>query len=240
MRKLILLTGLAAILSLTMCNSHKNSERSKARIKRMTNNVKNETTDYFYSSDGKIQYSLQANGDKTTYEYLGNKILIQVKDTTGKLFSSSTLFLNSAGLVDSGINEMAHHTEKHYYLYNNAGYAIQEKLYLDSKVLNNYQSIIKNGNVISRITNEDQDPIYHVKHAIDIEYYDDKPNTVDNENKGMFFYGTSSANLVKRMNFAAQITLDYNYQFDDQGRVILETVHSSPELGNQSLSFTYY
>ena len=226
-------------LTLTSCNSHKTSANRASRIKRETNYLKHESTDYYYSPDGKVVSIEKSNGRKINYQYLDNKILVQNdgSDSSGRPLGSTTLYLNSAGFADSSIYSACSY--RNYYIYNLDGFVIQVQNYIDSNLTFTQYSTIKDGDIISEtITN----PYFHFHSTDNYAYYKDKENTIGNENTGMRFVGASSHNLVKReiKNGQEFDGFSYAYQFDKEERVILKTVRYANGSIKDSIAYTYY
>ena len=180
------------------------------------------TVSYKYDGKGRI---ISYNSDaveasnyfkNVTFTYSESKIVEQVT-----LGDKSTLTieskLNGKGLAISSVwkngnGEIQNSSEAEY---NDDGYLIHKK---DVDKKGNYECsysyTIENGNVVKKVRASNNG----YGETETYTYYTDKPNTIGNEDGGLFYYGKQSKNLLKSKTNGGH-TDTYTYEFDSKNRV---------------------
>jgi hypothetical protein len=142
-----------------------------------------------------------------------------------------TYILNSSGYPSKKYiqSSTGDYTDSISMTYDSDGYILSSST-ISFGYTSKYTFTWSNGNLISK---QDSTGLNFERYT----YYTDKINTVGNENKGMFFLGMKSKNLVKNYSGSIGGSIDHSYEFDTRNRVKKETAIGA----NTNIStYTYY
>ncbi|MDB5282707.1 MAG: hypothetical protein JWO06_1782 [Bacteroidota bacterium] len=227
-----------AVAMMVSCN-HNSAE--KARIKKMISN-RGMSTEYFYLADGNANYTVSANGVKTTYVYGTNSVTEKMVDSIRGGSFSSTMHLNAKGLVDSSTASDESGSYLKTYTHDDNGYTIDSKDYASGNLINGSNSVVKDGNEsVLTVTDSASKKLVTVY----FEYFTDKPNTLSYQNYGMKYLGAQSKNLMKKVveirptGDTMRVTT-LNYHFDDKDRVSSKLIYDQRGMLRDSTSYLYY
>ena len=225
MRKIILSTAILALVfvgckkdevkptdSSTASNSSTSISTvpkiSKEKVYFENSTMGNDTivTTYTYDSKGRL-VSSKSNSYTTTYNYVSANLITTTyfyeNDSVKQENISTSYILDSKGNASKMYSSIMKDTISIYYSpdgYNRG-----------SGSMLNFKLEVIDGNVVN-------------KNNIAYEYYLDKINTIGSENKGIYFYGKDSKNLVKSDKWVGtngmSSNTDYSYEFDSKNRVI--------------------
>ena len=202
------------------------------------------TSTYYYNQQQILYALVRSNGSKTNIQYTDNSVTGKTTDKSGRLISSWMCFLNDRGLVDSMIKrDSIQITSTKKYLYDDKGFAIEEREYKPGGSYAITRKTITNNDVASyTVMNVSAIPakisfnrITHKYDTVSItatdkeytvycEYFPDKEKTLSFGNYGSPEFGEGAKNIEKR---TVQIssegdTIDvslFKYLFDDKNRV---------------------
>lgn len=212
MKKLQLIILLVSIFSTLVGCKKDNTANPIVPFKKIAKIFHNNdpTQTFEYNSDGKLSKESYGTDDSKSYTYSGNNIFI-LRLYYGKT-SHDTLILNSQGFVSK--SKLFNDSQTMSYEYNDDGYCIKETFSLEGHEpkITNYTYV--NGNLVTDGTNS-------------YERYLDKANTIDNEHRGINFYGKSSKNLVKQSIYSYGSGSDiytYTYEYDQDNYVTKQTI----------------
>ena len=168
---------------------------------------------YFYDQQGRLDSVFTISGGVgrfgSTYTYSGNKVV-------RNLFGGTVTYqLNNEGYAESCITNIpGNRVDTTYYTYDVEGHLLTGSV---------HELTWQNGNMIT-------------KDGITYSYFNDKFNTIGNENSGCSFLGRSSTFLPiseSDSHLPANTTI-YSYVYDGLGRVIKKSY------GSQRETYTYY
>jgi hypothetical protein len=122
------------------------------------------------------------------------------------------------------------------YFYNSYGFNVTsyvsdpENTRDDDPELDNYLTV-KDGNMVW----DNEEDYYY--------YFEDRKNTLGNENTGVSFFGKDNANLIKAEEISDDlldvINYDYTYDFDSKGRATMQKWESDFGDDSQTIYITY-
>jgi len=175
------------------------------------------TTNYRYDTQGRVISTTSTSGENRVYNYSSNSY--EVKIFNGTVASGSeTYYLNNLPRVDSAVFAGKTDTTARKYIYNGQNWLVQEK---DYNIKNGQPILVKttiaeydaNGNV-SREYNTNNNQISYT--------YTD---LLFNLNAGLIYFGNNK-NFIKTSTYSGYLnsTFSYNYKFDNDDRLINETV----------------
>ncbi|HWB62099.1 MAG TPA: hypothetical protein VG603_01220 [Chitinophagales bacterium] len=252
------------IFSFTSC-VQKHQCKSHLRIKTVYNALEGYTSSYAYSNDGLLTTITTSKGGKTTIQYSDGAVHGRMVDKDGRLLSRWICFLNKRGLVDSLVkSDSVQVVSTKRFVYDDKGFAVQERNYLPHGEYTITHKVINDGNVASftvmhvgpYATRVNYNSKTHKNdtlsiNAVEVEYevyndyFPDKVKTTSYENYGSAEFGEGAKNVERKtVQLSSQgDTLDvsyFRYEFDKMGRVgLCVTRNQSGDLTDSSY-FTYY
>lgn len=238
------IAALIMIVIISGCKNNGNSGVSVGnsyKVKQSTN-MRGLTTQYFYTSDGKIAYTIAANGAKTTYTYNGKTINQQLVDSSRNLFIKSVVVLNEKGFADSTIASDESGTYIKTYVHDGNGFIIESKDFVSGTLSDVATTVVKDANEVSTSI---ADSSLKKMFTVYFDYIPEKVNSLRYENYGMQFLGTDSRGLMKKfvqmMPTGDTIRVStFNYHFDDKGRVTQKIMYDGNGMVKDSTSYIYY
>ncbi len=214
-----------------------NPGNSVAKIKTWTSGANVST--YNYDAQGRITSSINSNGSGYEYQYSNGTVLEKAFSAGHVLNKTYTLELNTDGNVIRRTDNNNPVLEE-LYIYN-ADKTLAK--HIGHYAGGNTQVIdyfYKNGNCDSlRFTGNNGNWSLTIQKT----YYTDKTNGISSENRGEFFWGKSSSNLLKSEVYkypdgTTNTPGSYTYEFDANGRVVKIT---GTQGNNIDIEFiTYY
>lgn len=231
---------LLAILSIAAVVTPK----KKDRIKQIKNLNTSGVAEYTYTADGKVLSIKNPTGSMSIFKYGDKVIYRQTDDPRTHTSPIDTYYLDSKGLAKE--LRMGAHTSTinggtQQFEYDKDGFQIGWKMLNNGEVVNVFKSNYKDSNEVSMSQSFPGDVRKGTGYA---SYYVGTLNTIGNENMGQGFLGISSKNLVKDKIYMWSTDRDtsrtnYNYHFDDKGRVSIKVTYYKGKMGD-STAYSYY
>jgi hypothetical protein len=173
---------------------------SKGRLIRFNRNV------VIQDNEAKsVIYTYSESSILLKHTYATNSIIIGVLSLNAKGLAVSNVYKKENGEIESSSDVD----------YDGNGFLIHKKdVEKKSNYECNYSYTIENGNVVKMVSASNSG----YSETETYTYYTDKPNTIGNENHGVFYCGKQSKNLLKSKTNRGH-TDTYTYEFDSKNRV---------------------
>jgi len=203
-----------------------------------------------YSTGGSYNYTYNSNGQRATfvykfgtiteigsYTYTASSITMLANEISGtnQYTIKATILLNNAGLAISEVDSTTGSSTSGntlYYIYDANGY--RTSTITQSSTQNfSYQ----NGNLSTTIYSGTTPNNYSYTYLMD------KPNTLGNQNVGIYYLGKDNANLKNSYTYTSgtsTTTYNYSYIFNSDGTVQKLTITMVPSTGTPSTSWIAY
>ncbi|MDB5283817.1 MAG: hypothetical protein JWO06_2892 [Bacteroidota bacterium] len=238
-----LLSTILLIFLVVVSSFQRHSTSSKiSKIKEVVNLKTGSTSTYGYDKSGRLVNMLSTLGNNTRYEYWGNRVIIKFNDSGSLKYAIDTLLLNGKGLAESRLGHFNGVVAVDNNVYDGKGFLVQNRFYLNQVYMGTTNwTIINDNKKMYAFTDEKRKQVSTIYY----ECYPDKANTIGNENMGMTFWGSSSKNLLKKSVSIGPkndtlLVLQYQYRFDNKGRVSQKVSYKQSGTLEDSLSYNYY
>lgn len=203
-----------------------------------------------FSTGASSSYTYNANDQRSTfvyksgtiteyasYTYTGSSMTMLANETSGTnsyVFKNIVQF-NSTGLAISEVDSTTGSSTSGNTLY----YSYDANGYRTSITAPSYTENItyQNGNMVTAIYSG------AISSSYTYTYYMDKPNTLGNQNFGIYFIGKDNANLRKSYTYTNgtnTTTYNYTYDFNADGTVQKQTITMTPSTGSPTTTWQTY
>jgi hypothetical protein len=201
------------------------------RIKKFTKGQS--TTSYQYTPEKRVASLYNSKGISISYEYFSAKIIKYFFDSTTGQRQIDTILIDRSGLAYKiGPNEMK---------YDSNGFLVNSKMVNNGRTVMTTEFLIEGGNQKSA---RYLDEYGKVMHTVYYKYYEDKPNTISNENMGIKYLGKSAAKLIKEIMLVKSGSdtsrTQIYYSFDDNNRVRCRVEKQESSTKTDSTLYSYY
>ncbi len=198
---------------------------------------------YTYNTDGTVS-TVTENTGKTTYTYntstSPHTVLVDNYNFSGIISSAYTYFLNSNNVADSDQGQYTSANQSDTFLYDNNNQLTVWKHYILNNLATTYTYTNTNKNVTQLVTVSGAVTTYD-----DYSYLPSNSNTIGVQDKGQYYLGISSNNLVAqdvKLNSQYDTTdiITYRYYYDSNSRVDTMASYHRNGVLIDSMAFTYY
>lgn len=218
------------------------AKTSETKVKKTISFLRTDTTELAFSPEGKILKRISFSGMmKQFFAYEPNRVLEEGEGPMNGERFTIIYFLNKNGIADSLVRYTNKDTTCLSFIYDAAGYKIEEYYGCNEKKLVK-KRIIENGNLVKEILYSDGKEMQHVHYG----HFADKPNRstiFGEETLGYTFKGKDSKNLLQHMvltspNNDTLFDNSFSYHFDEDNRVSLVAMYA--RTGELIDSVAYY
>ncbi|MFA9215348.1 MAG: hypothetical protein ACEQSR_16170 [Candidatus Methylacidiphilales bacterium] len=235
-KQIMLLLAATAATYFTSCKKDSDSTTPNTATPtcNITSTLENDTTyaAFIYNPNGTINQVInkEPSTDTSIYSviYEPNLITVSIDGTPLR-----TYFLNSKGNADSIVTDVqGFFTVITNNTYDNNGYIktqIESQTFLGSTTETTRNFTYTNGNLT---TMEESDGTTNTVYTYD--YFTDKTNNLSKVDLDYMFMGNSNKNLVKTEFTDGEITTNYSYNFDSNGKVTKKIATSTIGEVNQT------
>jgi hypothetical protein len=237
MKSKILFIFLVIILGIAACK--KSSVFTGAKIYQQVNLKNGVMSTYTYNTDGSINTIQLNTGEKTTFAYGTNTVLMSQINNQSQTVSATSYFLNGSHYADSAYGEYQTQNSTFSYQWDGNDMLLQQNTYALGVAAN-----------IDFYTNANKN-VEYVQHTTatttTYDYYGyllANGNTIGVQNMGENFLGVSTANLVLtdvQLNINRDTTdiISYRYRYNGANVDTMVSYHRSGAL-KDSIAYNYY
>ncbi len=216
---------------------------SLIRIKQVDNLKTGSSASYTYDEQGRILTSKSSKGPGAQYQYTSNVAIKQLSAAGNIGAQTDTFRLNSNGWVEMEADNYEGKTQSlSKYKYDVGGFMVEARQFINGSLAGTASYVIVKGNRTDYTYIDEKKEVLSKVHYT---YYNDKINTIGEENMGMLFHGRDSKNLFKEsigLNAKGDtVSINfYSYKFDNQGRVTQRVLRQKNGALQDSTGYVYY